>query len=128
MSKLTRADVDKFSLYGTLAGYQWAAGRSAEYPGKGTRVGLNFTAFGLLGEAGEIAGHLAKSVWHGDGEHDLTPEQRQLIKKEIGDVLWYVAALCAELGIPMEEVALQNLNKLVDRTERGVLRGNGDNR
>lgn len=128
MSKLTRADVDRFGQYGTFAAYQRAAGLSAEYPGKGTRAGLNFTVFGLGSEAGEISGHLAKAYWHGGGEHELTPEQRKLIKKELGDVLWYVAATCAELGIPMEEAAADNLAKLTDRIERGVLRGNGDER
>ena len=50
------------------------------------------------------------------------------LKAEIGDVLWYVARLSDELGIDLEEIATYNMNKLLDRLNRGVIQGNGDNR
>jgi NTP pyrophosphatase (non-canonical NTP hydrolase) len=50
------------------------------------------------------------------------------MKAEIGDVLWYVARLADELGIDLEEIATYNMNKLLDRLNRGVIQGSGDNR
>jgi NTP pyrophosphatase (non-canonical NTP hydrolase) len=46
----------------------------------------------------------------------------------LGDVLWYVANLSADLNISMQEVAEMNIDKLNSRKERGVLQGSGDNR
>ena len=48
--------------------------------------------------------------------------------KELGDVLWYISQLSAELGLSLEEIASLNLEKLNSRKERGALRGSGDNR
>ena len=50
------------------------------------------------------------------------------IAKEIGDVLYYIAALCSDLDISMETVAQMNKEKLWSRFERGTLHGSGDNR
>lgn len=57
----------------------------------------------------------------GDGSRDA-------IAKELGDVLWYVAAICDELGLEMSDVARRNVEKLSDRQERGVIQGEGDER
>jgi hypothetical protein len=43
-------------------------------------------------------------------------------------VLWYVAQVASELGLDLEEIAQQNLDKLLSRQQRGVLSGSGDNR
>ena len=50
------------------------------------------------------------------------------IADEVGDCLWYIAALCRDLNIDMAEVAMGNINKLQDRKRRGKLNGEGDNR
>jgi len=50
------------------------------------------------------------------------------MSKELGDVLWYVAQLASELGLELDEIAAQNLEKLFSRQERGVLSGSGDDR
>ena len=83
---------------------------------------LYYMTLGLTGEAGEIANKVKKVMRDGKAL-DLDD-----IKKEIGDVLWYVAGLCTVTGIPLEEVAKANLEKLADRQKRGVIGGSGDNR
>lgn len=45
-----------------------------------------------------------------------------------GDCLWYSAELCRQLGLSLNDVAKAMLAKLKDRQERGVLKGNGDER
>jgi NTP pyrophosphatase (non-canonical NTP hydrolase) len=55
-------------------------------------------------------------------------DDRECIKHELGDVLWYVAALCSELNLSLNEVAEFNIRKLKSRQDRDILKGNGDNR
>ena len=55
-------------------------------------------------------------------------ERRAAMSKELGDVLWYVAQLASELGLALEDVARENLEKLGSRQRRGVLSGSGDER
>ena len=51
-----------------------------------------------------------------------------MLKKELGDVLWYMAALCCELGLSFDDVARHNIDKLMDRKKRGMIKGSGDTR
>lgn len=85
-----------------------------------------YPALGMCGEAGEVAEKVKKLFRDHDGM--LTDEYRESIKKEIGDVLWYIAALSRDLGIRMEDAARVNIEKLRSRKERGVIKGNGDER
>ena len=55
-------------------------------------------------------------------------ESKLGIKKELGDVLWYISNLCTELNFNLEDVALQNLEKLKLRAAKGKIRGSGDER
>ena len=88
-------------------------------------LGVSYVGNGL-GEVGEIQGKIKKIIRDAGGE--INEETKKEISKEIGDVLWYVMALCEELGLKMEDVAVENINKLYSRIKRGVLTGNGDNR
>ena len=58
----------------------------------------------------------------------MDDETRLAIKGEIGDVLWYASQLASELGLLLEDIAEYNLEKLFSRKNRGVLKGDGDNR
>ena len=55
-------------------------------------------------------------------------EERQALKGELGDVLWYLTQICTELDLTLEEVAAANIEKLFSRLERGKIGGDGDNR
>jgi NTP pyrophosphatase (non-canonical NTP hydrolase) len=109
-----------------LSEYQQRAVSTAIYPDKGKIGGLVYTALKLNGEAGEVAEKVGKILRDDSGV--LTLEKREALIKELGDVLWYVAATARELNVELETVAEQNLNKLADRKARGVLQGSGDSR
>lgn len=151
INRVTEHDVDEFTACPDLDNYQRFATKAAIYPGQGTTIGLSYCAHKLAGEAGELNEHYGKS-WRDDGHisiversdgtgvmppfgqrlvidvKSLTAERRDHIIKEIGDCLWYLAALCNELGITLGFAALVNLRKLVARTDRGTQRGSGDDR
>jgi NTP pyrophosphatase (non-canonical NTP hydrolase) len=55
-------------------------------------------------------------------------ETKNAIAAELGDVLWYCAALAGDLGFTLGEVAEANISKLQSRKDRGTLQGSGDNR
>jgi NTP pyrophosphatase (non-canonical NTP hydrolase) len=107
--------------------YQLATDATAVYPEVGTGSVLALAYVGLgLGEAGEVQGKIKKILRDDAGV--VSPEKREQIAGELGDVLWYVARAADELGYSLEQIARANLAKLADRSERGVLQGSGDNR
>lgn len=107
----------------TFAKYQEVAKETAVYD---AHLEVLYPALGLAGEAGEVANKV-KKIYRDNGGV-VTGEHMVAIAKELGDVLWYVAALCTDLGINMETVARQNLIDLRDRAERGEIHGDGDDR
>ena len=84
------------------------------------------TTLGLSGETGEVAEKIKKLIR--DQDSIVTEEFRAGVKKELGDVLWYLSTLSHTLGFTLEEVAALNLEKLASRKARGVLQGSGDHR
>lgn len=110
-----------------LGTYQARVAETAIYPGAGTGNLLALAYLGLgLGEAGEVQGKI-KKILRDDGGI-LTDAARINIAKEMGDLLWYVARLASEISMPLEIIAQMNLNKLANRSERGILGGSGDDR
>lgn len=104
--------------------YQKKSRETALYPNLGSNY--IYPVLGLAGESGEVAEKIKKVIRDNNGV--VTNEKREEIKKEIGDVLWYLAQICTELGLSMDEAAVFNIEKLQSRKERGVLSGSGDNR
>lgn len=128
---LTNAHVEEYKSNPTMNNYQEISRRSAIYPGQNTSIGLMYATLKLNGEAGETAEHVGKAMRDdGYGQQDIlmTNERKAAIVKELGDVLWYLAACAEEIGETLDYVAEENLRKLVDRTERDTLRGSGDER
>jgi NTP pyrophosphatase (non-canonical NTP hydrolase) len=105
--------------------YQKAAHLTAVYPNQDTLQSLYGVALGLSGEAGEVAGKLFK-VFRGD--RALSEEARVALIAELGDVLWFVAEMSTLLDVRLSAVASANLDKLRDRQQRSVLKGDGDAR
>jgi NTP pyrophosphatase (non-canonical NTP hydrolase) len=107
-----------------FAEYQSLSRRTATYPGAGDD--LTYPALGLCGEAGEVAEKVKKTLRDDGGV--LSDERREALARELGDVLWYLSQLATEADLDLEEIAEDNLEKLLSRQERGVLRGSGDDR
>lgn len=108
----------------TFEEYEMFARTTAIYP---REYAITYPALGLCGEAGEVAEKIKKRVRDGNFDPDA-------LHKEIGDVLWYLAALCRDISeeygseYSLSAAANKNVTKLKDRQNRGVLKGNGDER
>lgn len=105
----------------TLDRYQNLANRSAGAGGEGDRR-LMVAALGLAGEAGEFANLVKKMTAHG---HPFDPAS---LKDELGDVLWYLAEAATAAGLDLNEIAQENVDKLLKRYPEGFSQENSVNR
>jgi len=117
---ISKDDIEAFEIFNSsqMNDYQRAAVSTAIYKKEHAVI---YPALGLAAEAGEVANKVKKILR--DGKFD-----REAIADEVGDCMWYIAALCRDLNIDMQEIADNNIKKLKDRLERGVLSGSGDKR
>lgn len=99
--------------------YQKEAMATAIY-GDGNKV--TYPLIGINGEIGEVCEKYKKHLRDGNelDKEDMT--------KELGDVLWYLAAIARDLEINLQDVADTNITKLKSRRERNVIHGDGDDR
>ncbi|MDQ5828208.1 MAG: nucleoside triphosphate pyrophosphohydrolase family protein, partial [Chloroflexota bacterium] len=74
---------------------------------------LTMTALGLAGEAGECSEAIKKHVFHGH------PLDRDAMRDELGDVLWYLAMLADACGLRLDDIAAHNVGKLRARYPAG---------
>jgi|SRR3989344_6310651 len=105
--------------------YQKKALTTAGHPKK---YNIIYPAIGLGNEVGEVLGKIKKWMRGDDGKGGMKKERKELLKGELGDVLWYLAVLAHDLGVSLEEVAKMNIAKLKSRKERGLIKGDGDKR
>ena len=103
--------------------YQRSASKTAIYPDEHR---ILYPALGLAGEAGEVANKVKKLIR--DGPEGRPEDWREQIASEIGDVLWYCAALATDLNLTLGMIASQNEKKLSARKHAGTIGGSGDNR
>ena len=106
---------------------------------------FSYMMLNLVGEIGEFASKVAKQIRKGnagiglygedselvficDMDYDLACEIDDQMKKEAGDILWQLSGLCTVMGWQLDEVAMENLEKLASRQKRDVIDGDGDNR
>jgi NTP pyrophosphatase (non-canonical NTP hydrolase) len=109
--------------------YQHDTADTAIYPDAGSRdsfTGLAYVTMGLAGEAGEICNKVKKIARDNGGV--IGQHHRNMLVEELGDVLWYASQLATQLGVPLEQVARLNLEKLTGRKAAGTLGGSGDRR
>lgn len=110
---------ERTTIMDGFAAYQDEARKTAIYPSTRKVV---YPILGLVGEVGEFCNKYKKGI------RDAVVPDREDVKKELGDILWYLSAICSDYEIALDEVALLNLEKLNDRAQRGVIGGSGDNR
>lgn len=104
--------------------YQTLSRRTALYKDKGRN--FVYPTLGLAGETGEVAEKVKKILRDKDGVVDEATKDS--LKKELGDVLWYLAQLATEFSLSLDDIADANLKKLSSRMERGKIGGDGDER
>lgn len=95
--------------------------------GAGNDMGLLYAALALNGEAGEVA-EKVKRIVRGDYKGMSVDEVRAKVQGELGDVLYCVCMVCAEMGLDLNDVMLSSVMKFESRLKRGVLQGEGDDR
>lgn len=77
-------------------------------------IGCVFNAcLGLSGEVGELNDMIKKWIFH------EKPFDEVHAKKELGDVLWYVAMMCHSFGWDLDEIMQMNVDKLKARYPQG---------
>lgn len=106
--------------------YEKLASRTAIFNDSQRLYRLYDLGLGIAGESGELVEKLKKIIRDDDGK--VTEERREALKKEIGDVLWYLSQLSSALGFKFSEAAEANVKKLEDRYARDMIKGSGDNR
>lgn len=77
------------------------------------RDGLALASLGIAGEAGEVVEIVKKHLFHSK------PLDLVKLEKELGDVMWYIAAMCHVTGLDLGMVAYKNLEKLEKRFPNG---------
>lgn len=77
---------------------------------------------GLGGEAGEVQDLVKHHVFHGEALDKMQ------LAKELGDVLWYITAMCETFGMSLQDVAELNIAKLSHRYNKGYNENDSANR
>lgn len=85
-----------------------------------------YPTLGLVNEAGELAGKV-KKIFR-DKQGVISETDRDALKYELGDVLWYLTQIATELELSLDEIAQANIEKLASRLERNQIQGEGDYR
>jgi len=100
--------------------------KTSVYPGVGTGnvEAISYATLGLVGESGEVA-EAVKKFLRGDYGRDVLCDK---IKLELGDVQFYLARLCTEFGLTLEEVMRANQLKLERRKANSTIKGSGSER
>ncbi len=85
-----------------------------------------YPTLGLAGETGEFIEKIKKIIRNKNGVFD--EQDKETLKYELGDILWYLAQLATDLDLGLDDIAESNLNKLLSRLQRNTINSEGDNR
>ena len=84
--------------------------------------GIFNACLGLSGEVGELNDMIKKWIFH------EKPFDEEHAKKELGDVMWYVAMMCESFGWDLDEIMQMNVDKLKARYPKGFSVERANNR
>jgi len=104
--------------------YQKFVKKYSFYPKKGHNI--SYPALGIAGEGGEVCDKIKKILRDSKGR--VSKDDKRFIKKELGDVLFYITAEANELKLKLQDIVDSNIDKIVGRRKRGTLHGSGDER
>lgn len=83
-----------------------------------------YALLNLAAEVGELLSIVAKGIRDGSDEHEMTNNA----SKELGDIMWMVAAVASDMGLSLEEICNKNLDKLESRKQNNTIQGSGNDR
>ena len=109
-----------------LKNYQRFVNTTTSYESRKDRMTrLNTAAIGICAEGGEFAEIVKKILFQGK---PLTNDAKVHMKKELGDVMWYIVQGCYGLDIDLETVIKENIKKLEARYPNGFEMIRSENR
>lgn len=108
MQRRQKNKVKTFEEYQTLAVKTPLALRN-------DRDRINLPVLGLQEETGKIGALLTRAF--ASGKLKLTQEQTIELRARLSDTLWYMALLCSETSIAMQDVATQSITRLEAKTK-----------
>ena len=111
--------------YEAVLDYERICKETALYPN--ADKDLTYPIMGLAGETGELCNKYKKFL-RGDFTEDELKEFAENLADEVGDILWYLTRISNTLGFSLADIMRINSTKLIDRKERGVIKGSGDKR
>lgn len=91
---------------------------------------VGYMLFGLFEEIGELAGIMSKGIRKREFEFNLNSfdkytaefsDKFDMMKKEVGDILWMLTGFCKVNGWTLEDVARANLDKLAARKDADTI-------
>lgn len=95
-----------------LKEYQKLVTRTAKGTYKNKNDEIANWGLGVAGEAGDLAGCIKKTIYHGN-------DQTEGIRENVGDTMWYLAMICNFYNWDFEEVLAENIDKLKKRYKKG---------
>ena len=94
------------------------ADRMVELDRKGANIERLLTAgVGINAEGGEFLEIIKKMIFQGK---PFSPENKEHMIIELGDLMWYVAQACMALEVSFDDVVARNVKKLEKRYPGGA--------
>jgi NTP pyrophosphatase (non-canonical NTP hydrolase) len=93
--------------------YQYLCKTTANFNGSHHEIMSNM-CMGLAGEAGEAVDYMKKCLYQGKDYSSI------IMRRELGDLLWYFVILADTLGITLDSIMEENIEKLKKRYPQGM--------